>query len=87
MNASKAKAPFWATHYIVAANGRGDMRPVSEYNGEEGVYFIDGQTRTKREHHLEKLLYKECPEIILKYLDMFPYDANQHTLDAYIARA
>lgn len=81
------KVPYWATHYVVAVNGYGSVHLVSEYNGEEGAVFIDGQLPSKRRAEIEKLLYKEEAETIAKYTEMAPYDANQHTLDAYIARA
>ena len=84
---SSSEVPYWATHYIKALNGYGSVHLVSEYKGEEGVVFIDGQLPSKRRAEIEKLLYKEDSGKIAKYIDMVPYDANQHTLDAYIARA
>lgn len=86
MRPSQQRPPIWATHYIVAADGYGTVHLVSDYKGEEAV-FIDGQLPSKRRAEMEKLLYKESPDTIAVYAAMTPYDANQHTLDAYIARA
>lgn len=86
MRPSQQRPPIWATHYIVAADGVGTVHLISEYKGEEAV-FIDGQLPTKRRTEIEKVLYKEPADKIAEYVAMAPYDANQHTLDAYIARA
>lgn len=90
MNPSKPappRAPYWATHYALALNGYGSVHLISEYKGEDGAIFIDGQLASVRRTVIEKLLYKEDSEKIAEYAKMTPYDAKQHTLDAYIARA
>lgn len=85
MRPQRKRPPIWATHYIVAIDGHGTVHLVNDYKGEEAV-FIDGQLPSVRRAEIEKLLYKEPRDKLEEYAAMTPYDANQHTLDAYIAR-
>jgi len=86
---SRLKQPIEATHFIVACKGRGSMHPISVYPPASvapghTVTFVDGQTALKRKAAVMLHLSKE-PDASA-YIGMVPYDPNQHTLDAYIAR-